>query len=71
MAHNTINPFEPACGCCRYMDQRHSGTHRFCSRLKTLVPAFSKPCARFEDIWEKDIFGVTVYEYMKQKGLAI
>lgn len=67
----TINACEHHCGSCRYMDQRHSGTHRYCSVMRSVVPANSLTCARYKDIWEKDIFGNTLYSYMKEKGLAV
>lgn len=69
MANEIVNT--PACGRCEHCDQNSSAFERWCSVLKRYVPATCIPCAKYNDIWQQDLFGNTTYHYMKLQGKAV
>lgn len=45
------------CGSCTHIDQLSSGIMRYCEVKRKLQNAFNEPCAAYEDMWQKDMFG--------------
>lgn len=58
------------CGSCAHCDQTISGFRRWCDIRKRLVYALDKPCQNYRDIFEKDLFGESLYEKMIRERIA-
>ena len=68
----------PACGQCAHMEQLRSGLRRVCECKRALVGAFDEPCAKYVDIWQRDLFGefdiyhkTLAYQQRHQKQFSI
>lgn len=59
------------CGECIHCDQLTYGTKRYCDVRDKYVRALGHiHCAAYRSVWEKDLFGCTIYEKMKAEKLA-
>lgn len=60
--------FEPACGSCTHYDQTGNSWRKWCE-VKKCYMYIQDHCPRFDDLWEKDMFGhFYKYERLKKEG---